>query len=75
MAKVKMMIMDREERAYDRGQMDAYYGRPMDPNIWLDKLGKIVVTEDRMSDAEKGSYYDGYMDQEERKDWGDDDDG
>lgn len=70
MGRVKAMVMDREERAYDRGSADAYYGRIPLPNLWLDPMGMTVVKKDRMTKSEIGAYYDGYSQQDVRKDWG-----
>jgi len=74
MGKVKAMMMDREERALDRGSADAYYGRSGRPHIWLDSLGKQVVEKSRMTEGEIAAYWDGYDSEIDRKDWGDDDD-
>jgi hypothetical protein len=72
MGKVKAMMMDREERALDRGSADAYYGRSGRPHIWLDGLGQQVVEKSRMTQGEIAAYWEGYDNQIDRKDWGDD---
>jgi len=74
MGKVKAMMMDREERALDRGSADAYYGRSGRPHIWLDGLGKQVIEKSRMTEGEIAAYWEGYDNQIDRKDWGYDDD-
>ena len=70
MGKVKLWVMDREERAADRGSMDRYYGRQPEPHIWLDNIGKSVVTERNMTKEEKNAYWEGWRNEEDRKDWG-----
>ena len=30
---------------YDRGRADAYYGRQLNPHLWLDGMGRQVVTD------------------------------
>jgi hypothetical protein len=72
MGKVKAMMMDREERALDRGSADAYYGRSGRPHIWLDGLGQQVVEKSRMTQGEIAAYWEGYDNQIDRKEWGDD---
>ena len=62
--------MDREEKAADRGSMDRYYGRKPEPHIWLDNIGKSVVTESNMTEEEKNAYWEGWRNEEDRKDWG-----
>ena len=73
MAKVKSLYQDqveyREERAYDRGSADAYYGRPLNPHIWLDLMGREVVTKENMTEAEIESYWLGYSEEDDRKEW------
>ena len=71
MGKLKAWMMDREERALDRGSADAYYGRSGHPHIWLDSLGKQVVKKSRMTEGEIAAYWEGYDNQIDRKDWGD----
>lgn len=71
MGKVKDMIEDRLERAYSRGDADAYYGRYRRPHIWLDAMGRNVVTKERMTDEEIYSYLAGHADNPSgKKDWG-----
>ena len=55
----------------DRGNMDAYYGRPPRPHYFVGKthLSK-EISEDNMSDQEIKEYYKGYNEEEDRKDWG-----
>lgn len=53
-------MTDREQRAYDRGDSDRYYGRRGRPHIWLDPLGREVVKEADMTQAEIRAYYRGY---------------
>tara|TARA_Y100001938_G_scaffold105878_1_gene144463 strand:- start:427 stop:639 length:213 start_codon:yes stop_codon:yes gene_type:complete len=70
MGKVKSWVMDREEKAADRGSMDRYYRRQPEPHIWLDNIGKSVVTEKNMTKEEKNAYWEGWRNEEDRKDWG-----
>jgi len=70
MGKVKSWVMDREGRAADRGSMDRYYGRKPEPHIWLDNIGRSVVTESNMTESEIESYMEGWINEEDRKDWG-----
>ena len=51
MGRVKAWMMDREDRAADRGAADRYYGRQPEPHIWLDNIGKNVVSE-----VDRGSF-------------------
>lgn len=54
---------------YDRGDSDAYYGRPDRPHKWLDGLGKDRVT--KLTDSEIAEYYRGYNENPSgQKDWG-----
>lgn len=73
MGQVKAMFQDqvehREERAYDRGSADAYYGRPFNPHIWLDLMGRDKVTKENMTEAEIESYWLGYSEEDDRKEW------
>lgn len=57
---------------YDRGSADAYYGRPPRPHKWTDGLGRAEVTD--LTADEVKEYHAGYDQEEDRKDWGDDDD-
>ena len=70
MGKVKAWMMDREERAADRGSADRYYGRQPEPHMWLDNLGKQVVPEEDMTESEIEAYFEGWRNEEDRKDWG-----
>ncbi len=70
MGKVKSWMMDREERAADRGSADRYYGRYPVPHFWEDSLGVNFVTEDQMSENEIEAYWEGWRNEEDRKDWG-----
>ena len=72
MGKVKAMVMDRLESAYDRGHADRYYGRRAMPNLWLDSLGSRVVEMERMTQEEIEAYHDGWNNCTVTKDWGDD---
>lgn len=55
---------------YDRGSMDAYYGRRPRPHIWLDSMGRERVPEDKMTKDQIKDYYKGYDEEDDRKDWG-----
>ena len=70
MGRVKSWAMDRAEKAAERGSMDRYYGRRPDPHFWLDNLGKDVVKKSDMSEYEIDAYYEGWSNEEDRKDWG-----
>ena len=70
MGKVKAWAMDREERAADRGSADRYYGREPVPHFWLDNLGVNFVTEEEMTVEEVDAYFEGWWNEEDRKDWG-----
>ena len=70
MGRVKAWMMDREDRAADRGAADRYYGRQPEPHIWLDNIGKNVVSEVDMTEGEVNSYFEGWWNEEDRKDWG-----
>ena len=70
MGKVKSWVMDREERAANRGSSDRYYGRKPEPRIWLDTIGRNVVTEIDMTESEIEAYMEGWLNEEDRKDWG-----
>ncbi len=71
MGRVKAWMMDREDRAAARGSADRYYGRQPVPHIWLDNLGVNFLTEDKMSENEIEAYWEGWRNEEDRKDWGD----
>ena len=70
MGKVKAWMMDREQRASDRGAADRYYGRQPEPHMWLNNLGVNFVAEDKMSENEIEAYWEGWRNEEDRKDWG-----
>ena len=70
MGKVKAWVMDREDRASDRGSADRYYGREPVPHFWLDNLGVNFVTEEEMTVEEVDAYFEGWWNEEDRKDWG-----
>ena len=70
MGKVKAWAMDREARAADRGAADRYYGREPVPHIWLDNLGRNIVIEEEMTVEEVDAYFEGWWNEEDRKDWG-----
>ena len=70
MGRVKAWAMDREERAADRGAADRYYGREPVPHFWLDNLGVNFVTEEEMTVEEVDAYFEGWWNEEDRKDWG-----
>ena len=63
--------MNRKAKAYDRGDADAYYGRPFSPHIWVSSKDKTVVVEKRdMTEVEKEEYRKGYEDNPSgKKDW------
>ena len=69
MGRVKAWAMDREERAANRGSADRYYGREPVPHIWLDNLGRNIVIEE-MTVEEVDAYFEGWWNEEDRKDWG-----
>ncbi len=70
MGKVKAWMMDREQRASDRGSADRYYGRQPEPHMWLDNIGRNVVAEVDMTEGEVEAYFEGWRNEEDRKDWG-----
>ena len=70
MGRVKAWMMDREQRASDRGAADRYYGRYPEPHIWLDTVGRNVVTEEDITESEIEAYMEGWRNEEDRKDWG-----
>jgi hypothetical protein len=62
--------MARTEKAYDRGDSDAYYGRSPKPHIWLDSLGKEIVYEEDMTQEEIDAFWRGYEENpSDRKNW------
>ena len=60
--------MKMEVSAFNRGRMDAYYGRPPRPHKWSDPLGRKEITD--LSPQEIADYWRGYDEEDERKDWG-----
>ena len=72
MGSVKSMFQDRIEAAQDRGLADAYYGRTPNPHMWLDNTGRRLVTKDDMTAQEIRAYFEGYDNQDDRKDYGND---
>ena len=71
MSKVKSYVMDREARAAERGAADRYYGRQPVSHMWLDSLGINFANEKQMSTNEIEAYWEGWRNEEDRKDWGD----
>ena len=43
---------------YDRGRADAYYGRQLNPHLWLDGMGRQVVTD--LTKEQREAYYAGH---------------
>ena len=70
MGRIKAWMMDREDRAANRGSADRYYGRQPVPHIWIDNMGRDVVNKDDMTEREIEMYYEGYDNETDRKDWG-----
>jgi len=70
MGRIKAWMMDREDRAANRGSADRYYGRQPVPHIWIDNMGRDVVKRDDMTEREIEMYYEGYDNETDRKDWG-----
>jgi len=66
---------NRHGGAYDRGSCDAYYWREAEPHYFIGKTSatsaRTRVEECDMSEEEIAAYYQGYYDQNDRKDWGD----
>lgn len=55
----------------DRGSADAYYGRRPEPHYWPNgTLHGYKVTAEDMTAEEIADYYDGYDNEDNRKDWG-----
>jgi len=78
-ATIQLLDMDFSQRdaftrhggAYDRGSADAYYGREAQPHLFTgDTYRSTRLEECDMSEEEIAAYYQGYYDQNERKDWG-----
>jgi hypothetical protein len=59
----------RHELAEMRGAADKYYGRPRNPHIWLDNLGRNIVVEQDMTPEEIENYEKGYSLQTDRKEY------
>jgi len=58
--------------AYDRGACDAFYWREAQPHYFTGKsFGSTRIEECDMSEEEIAAYYEGYYDQNARKDWRD----
>jgi hypothetical protein len=72
MGRVKSEFQDRIEAAQDCGLTDAYYRRTPNPHMWLDSTRRRLVTKDDMTAREIRAYYEGYDNQDDRKDWGKD---
>ncbi len=52
---------------YDRGRADAYYGRQLNPHLWLDGMGRQVVTD--LTKEQREAYYAGHDEEDDRKEW------
>ena len=67
----RVQATPRIERAYDRGDSDAYYGiRNSTPCIWDDGIGRVVIPEEDMTPEEIEAYWRGYhQNPSDRKDW------
>lgn len=60
----------RLELAEDRGDSDAYYGRPAEPHIWLARDPRLRLEAADMSEAEIAAYRRGYAENlSGRKEW------
>lgn len=62
--------LKRQDLAARRGKSDAYFGRPPNPHIWLEPMGKHVVPKEEMTRGEVNAYMEAYEGEEGRKDWG-----
>ena len=63
---------NRHGGAYDRGSCDAYYWREAQPHYFTGRsFGSTRIEECGMCEEEIAAYYQGYYDQNDRKDWGD----
>jgi hypothetical protein len=49
--------------------MDAYYGRPSDPHIWLDGCGVKKVLREDMTQKQINEYNLGFESEDDRKNW------
>tara|TARA_R110000787_G_scaffold36957_1_gene94209 strand:+ start:2036 stop:2260 length:225 start_codon:yes stop_codon:yes gene_type:complete len=55
---------------WDRGNSDAYYGRPFDPHYWPDGTYKgTMIPLSNMTPFEITAYSVGYRDCDDRKNW------
>ena len=54
---------------FDRGRMDAYYGRPSNPHIWLDGCGVKKVLREDMTKDQINEYNLGFESEDDRKNW------
>lgn len=55
----------------DRGSADAYYGRPYDPHWWPDGTGfGTRIEREDMTPEQLKEYEYGFMNEDDRKDWG-----
>lgn len=70
-ARIRVQAIPRLDRAYNRGDMDAYYGRKNStPCIWDDAIGLVVIPYAAMTKEEVAAYYRGYCDNPSgEKDW------
>ena len=56
---------------WDRGSADAYYWRRGAPHYYEGNTGTSpIVTIDKMTEEEIEAYWDGYNNEDDRKDWG-----
>lgn len=64
------MLMADHGSPMDRGSADAYYGRPIDPHWWPEgTYNGHRIELDQMTDEQVKEYYEGYMNEEDRKEW------
>ena len=55
----------------DRGSADRYYQRSYAPHYWPEGTGKgTSIPEELMSKSQIEEYHYGWMNEEDRKDWG-----
>lgn len=70
----KIAIYTRHGGAYDRGRADSYYHRPCDPHCYkAATYNSLRIEFSCLSEDEIAAYIQGYNDETERKDWGEDD--
>lgn len=68
---IELKPLPKHGSAADRGSADAYYGRGADPHFYPNgtykepRIGIEGMTPEQVSD-----YYEAYMAQDDRKDWG-----